>query len=242
MSHDTAIAHDLERTQNRWFSLLQDQASLPVRERAYKAVVVLLLTSGLKGLADVKTADIAKLSGINESTLFRYMDKKDQLVADAVDWCWNQVNRRVADRHLRCPIVGSSAKDLILLDLRAFLDMFSDAADQLCGTGAMLSYRRAEQLVGGYTPKSQLAFRGRLETLAASLVSGCDPADSDSSLIGTYLTNYLATVWFTWLADEESRGPDGLLGMEMVMYHIESTIDTFASCKFRAVSKGDQGS
>jgi hypothetical protein len=127
----------------------------------------------------------------------------------------------------------------MMLDIRAVLDMFNDAEGQLCGTGAMLSYRRAEQLVGGYTAASQLAFRARLETLATSLVSTCDSAESDPSLIGTYLTNYIATVWFTWLADEESRGPDGLLGMDMVMYHIESTLDTFAACRFRAVSTGD---
>ena len=71
MNNET-LEHDRERDRERWEARLDRHADVPVLERAYRAVVVLLVSSGLRGLNDVKTAEIARLSGINESTLFRY--------------------------------------------------------------------------------------------------------------------------------------------------------------------------
>jgi AcrR family transcriptional regulator len=233
MSTTTSYAHDLERTNEQWLGLLGDHSSLPVLERAYRSVVILLLTAGLRGLADVKTEKIAELSGITESTLFRYIGKREQLVADALDWCWEQLNRRIADAHLRRALIGGSAKDLILLDLETILGMYSDPSTKLYASGALLSFRRAEQLVGGFEPVSQNAFRVRLKTLCEALTKDCSDEDKNPDLISTYLINYIATIWFTWLSDINTKGPDGLLGVEMVLDHLNRTLDTFSSCRSR---------
>jgi len=234
MSNNSFITHDIERSPERWLSMLPDNPEMPVLQRAYRAVVVLLLSSGLRGLQNVKTAEIAKLSNINESTLFRYVKKRDNLVADAVDWCWQGMNETVAEAHRRQPLVGSSAKDLLLIDLESILSLYGQPEGKLIGTGALLSYRRAEQLTDGFDCPHQLEFQSRLTVLTSALVEDCDTTDRNPSVIATYLTNYLATVWFTWLADPDSHGPDGLLGIDMVRYHLTNTLDGFAGCGFRA--------
>ena len=167
---------------------------------------------GIRGLNDVKTAEIAKLAGMNESTLFRHVGKRDVLVADAINWCWAEVNQRIAEAHHADPKFGLTACEMMMADLSAFLDLFDDETGQLVGTGAMLSFRRAEQLTDGYDCEAQLAFRRRLELLASALPNsldddglggrlGDDRDDGDLDVIATYLTNFLSTVWFSWLAD-----------------------------------------
>lgn len=233
MANGSALVHDLERSADQWRALLREDTDLPVIERAYRAVVVLLMTAGLRGLAGVKTAEVAELTGINESTLFRYIDKRDQLVADSVDWCWKKVNESVAQAHHQRPLVESTAADMIMADMTAFLDMFRTNELRLYGTGALLSFRRAEHLIGDFEPVHQLQFRSRLVALCTALIRECNSNDHDPELIATYLTNYLATVWFTWLADPESGGQDGLLGVEMVNYHMRTSLQAFAACSTR---------
>ena len=228
MNNNSSLAFDLERDRDRWVEHLPDRHDGPIIERAYRAVVVLLVSSGLRGLNDVKTAEIARLSGINESTLFRYAKKRDQLVADAVDWCWQEVNRRIAAVHHRSPSVDSTAGGLIMTDLMAFLDLFDDEDGYLIGTGAMLSFRRAEQLTEGSDCPNQMEFRDRLGVLARALVRERDIEGQDPDVIATYLTNHLATVWFTWLADPASRESQGLLSRDIVRTQLEQTLDMFA--------------
>lgn len=232
MNKNSPIVHDTERAADNWSDALSAAEGLPVLDRAYRAVIVLLLESGLRGLSDVKTADIATLSNINESTLFRYAKKRDVLVADAVDWCWEQVNQHIAATHHASPKIGSSAAELILTDLDAFLALFDDVEGKLVGTGAMLSFRRAEQLTEGSDCPHQMAFRTRLATLTKALVDNCPTSGQDSGVIATYLTNYVSTVWFTWLADPSSREPQGFLDIAMVRYHISTVLERYASCTY----------
>ena len=219
---------DHERMHDRWLGVRESNLKLPVMERIYLNVVVLLLTGGLRGVAEAKTATIAKWSGINESTLFRYIDKRDQLVADAVDWCWKNVNDEISAAHHENPLVGTQAEDLILLDLRTMLGMFEDPVKQLYGTGALLSFRRSERLYGNFEPIHQLRFRRRLETLAFSLIEDRDLGEHDAEYISNYMTNYLATAWFTWIADPESRGPSGLVTKMLVENHWREVLEIFS--------------
>lgn len=228
MKKNPPLVHDTEREPGSWLTTEHDGGDLSVTERAYRAVVQLLLSSGLRGINAVKTAEIARLSGVNESTLFRNGSKRDQLVAEAVDWCWAQVNDEIAATHRKRPLIDSTAADLIRTDLLALLDMFDTDSGRLVGTGALLSFRRAEQITEGFDCPHQMEFRDRLGLLAAALVKDCDTGDHDPSVIATYLTNYVATVWFTWLADPSSR--NGLLDRGMVRDHLQRTLDTYASC------------
>ena len=229
---DNALAHDLERTGDDWMALLLAGSSLPVLERAYRAVTVLLLTGGLKGLAGVRTAQVAQHAMVDESTLYRYINKRDQLVADAVDWCWQKVNDRIAIVHHRTARSGQTAAELIMIDLDTFLDQFDEPETRLHGTGALLSYRRAENLIGDHEPSEQLLFRNRLSSLCAGLLSECDADSIDAGTLANYLINYISTVWFTWLADPkvQDRNDRGLLGREMVHYHLTTTLRSLRSC------------
>lgn len=226
MNNET-LEHDRERERARWEERLRVDTDAPVLERAYRAVVVLLVSSGLRGLNDVKTAEIARLSGINESTLFRYARKRDQLVADAVDWCWGEVNRHIAAVHHRTPSIDSTADDLIMTDLVAFLDLFADADEQLIATGALLSFRRAEQLTEASDCPHQMEFRHRLGVLARALVRDRDTGGHDPEVIATFLTHSVSTVWFTWLADPASRAADGLLSRATVVQQLRMTLGMF---------------
>lgn len=235
MNHQQPLSYDRERNPAQWADHVRGHDDLPVLDRAYRAVVVLLASSGLRGLNDVKTAEIARLAGVNESTLFRYVRKRDQLVADAIDWCWQQVNQRIAAAHHRTPRIGSTARELLMADLEAFLDLFDDESGQLVGTGAMLSFRRAEQLTDGFECPAQLAYRERLELLASALPSGDrgvglgdgGGAHPELDVIATYLTNFLSTVWFSWLADPSSRRPDGILSRKRVRRQLVQILESF---------------
>jgi AcrR family transcriptional regulator len=106
-------AFESERELSFWRSSLRSDASLSVLERAYRAVVALLVASGLRGLAGVKTAEIAVLAGTTESTLFRHVKSRDRLVAESVDWCWSVLNERVARRSFENPQVSSTPEQMI---------------------------------------------------------------------------------------------------------------------------------
>lgn len=233
MNDNTPIKYDIERAPEPWSDLLSSTDERSALERAYRAVIVLLLRSGLRGLNDVKTAEIASLANINESTLFRQGRRRDALVADAVDWCWANVNERISATHHEHPTVGSSATELIMTDLNALLKLFETDEGKLIGTGAMLSFRRAEHLTDGFDFPHQMKFRDRLALLTKALVDGCPTAGHDSDVIATYLTNYVSTVWFTWLADPSSRQPDGFLNLTMVDAHLTSTLHQYSSCAFK---------
>ena len=49
-------------------------------ERAYRVVVEMLYESGVRGVADLKTAQIAKRLRSTESTLFRHIESREHLV------------------------------------------------------------------------------------------------------------------------------------------------------------------
>lgn len=224
-----------ERQLAFWMPCLQDTDSLPVLQRAYRAVVALLVVSGLRGLAGVKTAKIAELAGTTESTLFRHVQSRDHLVAQSVDWCWSVLNERITRRSFEHPLANRTPHDMILSDVRAVLGMYDDDLGRLCGTGAFLSFRRSEALVKDFGQESQQRYFRRLEVLCAELLADCETHSSDPSIVATFLTNSLATAWFTWLFDSSSRESQGLLGTEFVVHGIERHLEDVSLCRFEPV-------
>lgn len=223
-----------ERRTSFWQASLDDMDSLPILERAYRSVIVLLIESGLRGLAGVKTARIAELAGTTESTLFRHVDSRDHLVAQSVDWCWSVLNERLARKSFEHAIATSSPQEVVLNDCRAILEMYDDDLGRLCGTGVFLSFRRSEALVGEFDHSHQERFTKRLNSLCDQLMVDCDRSDDSAAVIGTFVTNSLATVWFTWLFDSSSRQPSGMLGTEFVLHGLERYLDDVAMCRFQA--------
>lgn len=235
-SVDHRFEYDTERSLSFWTDSIISDDSEPVLQRAYRAVIALLITSGVRGMADVKTAHIAELAGTTESTLFRHVKNRDLLVANAIDWCWQVVNERVAIAAFEEPMSEQTPERVILRDLEVFLSMYDDSLGRLCGTGALLGFRRSERLVGDFEPAEQLRFTRRLTRLSASLMSDCEPSnETDPAVIATFLTNSLATAWFTWLFDSSSRSSTGLLTTDFVLFGIRSYLTELSTCRYRTL-------
>lgn len=223
----------LARTSDQRSMLLSGTEDLPMLDRAYRSAIVLLLESGLSGLAGVKTADIAKLASTTESTLFRHVDSREQLMRDSINWCWQVVNREIANRVFREPVPTLDPVELILRDVDVVLNMYDDSLGRLAGTGALLGYRRSDRLTGGVDVPEQAAFASRLEELCGNLIAECPTTGpGDGARIATFITNYLATIWFTWLADPNSSTHDGLLSRSVVLVGLRSQLGQLQTCQF----------
>lgn len=223
-----------ERQLSFWEPSLRFGPEVPVMERAYRAVVALLVTSGLRGLGGVRTAQIAEIAGTTESTLFRKVPSRDQLVAQSLDWCWSVVNETISRQAFEQPLPARGPREVILSDVTAVLGMFDDELGRLCGTGALLSFRRSEALVQDFDQVSQRRYVNRLETLCAEVLSAHDTSPVDPSIVAAFFTNAVATAWFTWLFDSASRGRGGLLSPEFVLHGIDRYLDDLTAGRFVA--------
>ena len=73
----------------------------------------------------VKTAEIARLSGTTESTLFRHFTGMDEIIDSAIEWAWDTVNTAIANYDFDHPRLDDEVGPLER-DCRAVLSMFDD--------------------------------------------------------------------------------------------------------------------
>lgn len=172
----------------------------PLTERVSIVAMALLFASGLRGLQSVKTADIARLAQTTETTLFRHFKTRDEIIDASVEWSWQTLNNELVSAEFDKPTLGSP-QETIERDVGAILGMFKEPLTRLAGTGALLSFRRPALSPGGVCP-SQGRYERRLTYICGAYLSQQVPdldVEDPAAQLATFLTNYLASVWFTWL-------------------------------------------
>ncbi len=205
----------------------EPDGSLAVMERAYWVVVSMLYESGLRGVAELKTARIAERARTTESTILRHAKTRDGLVEQSIDWCWKVVNDRLAEAAYSAPVVGGDARSTILSDLDHLLSMFDSPTDRVWVTGALLAYRRPNALGGPGTQPERERFVSRIELLSSSFGHGDEAADTD--ILAAFLVNSVATAWFTWLLKPDLAGAHSLINKGFVLDGIRRYIEEFVS-------------
>lgn len=207
-------------------SLLEDidLDRLALSDRVPLVSMALLFASGLSGLRAVKTAEIAKLAHTTESTLFRHFSTLEAIIDLAVEWSWKSINTAISQAEFDDPS-PTSYTSAVERDIRAVLSLFDDPAQRLAGTGAFLSYRRPNRLSPAGPSASQRRFDRRLRLVCERLYyeqTGSDGGNAADHL-ATFLTNYLASVWFTWLAlVEERNSPSFVFNRDYVIAGVRS--------------------
>lgn len=177
-----------------------DLSQRPLAERVSIVAMALLFASGLRGLQSVKTAEIAQRAHTTETTLFRHFKTRDEIIDAAVEWSWQTLNQQLLNAEFDRPTLDSP-QQAIERDVRAILDMFKERKTRLAGTGALLTFRRPALSRGGPCP-SQSRYERRLSYLCAGYLRKHVPEqdiEDSAAQLATFLTNYLASVWFTWL-------------------------------------------
>jgi AcrR family transcriptional regulator len=199
-------------------------------ERAYRVVVEMLYESGVRGVADLKTAQIAKRLRSTESTLFRHIESREHLIANSINWCWEQMNHTLAQSVFDKPGRDTNSTQAVVEDLETVLQMFDDPILRVWGTGALLSFRRPDQMIGDFRIPERERFLDRLSGLIASAFH-CEAPNDDTAAAAVFLTNAVATAWFTWLFDPSTSEDDALLSRTFVLHGIEGHLSRLSiSC------------
>lgn len=172
----------------------------PLTDRVSIVAMALLFASGLRGLQSVKTAEIAQRACTTETTLFRHFKTRDEIIDASVEWSWQRLNQALLNAEFDRPTLDSP-QEAIERDVRAILDMFKEPETRLAGTGALLSFQRPALSRGGTCP-SQSRYERRLRYICAGYLGkhvAEDDVEDSAAQLATFITNYLASVWFTWL-------------------------------------------
>lgn len=195
-------------------------------ERAYRVTIQILVESGVSGIAALKTAEIAQRLQTTESTLFRHIGSRDQLLSNAINWCWYQLNIRLSDKFFTSPGRNTDSPEAVLEEIDAILQMFSDQELRIWVTGAFLSFRRPGKTTDSFPVPERDRFLQRLSSLVASAY-GCETSDKETELAAIFFTNAIATIWFTWLFSPDTSNDGALLSRQFVLHGLESYIQTF---------------
>jgi AcrR family transcriptional regulator len=206
-----------------------------VAVRLRRAVLHILIEKGLAGL---KTAEIARRAQTTESTLFRHFESRELLLLHAVDWCWATLNEALAQAAFDAPVAGSPS-EVIQRDFNAIWQMFDAPRTRLAGTVAFLSHRRPRELLGDRSSSAYLRYEGRLTGLCRDLLNSYQlEGDSAATPLSLFLTNYAAAIWFTWLADEDRwKDPDYPLNPAYAQAGLSAHLEGL--CRRSTFSKSD---
>lgn len=202
----------------------------PARERAMIAAVGLLVWGGLKAaITDNKTAssrNIAALADITESTLFRYFPKDSMGVVEAgLEWCWSQMIERLAYSDFENPD-SDGPQTVLQRDFRAMWGMWDSPLPRLAATGALLEFRRSDELRANDPALDGASSRAKFEARMGNSCARLLENPEHGKALVTILTNYAAAVWFAWLKDEGHRdSPDYRLGPEYASIGLDALLD-----------------
>mgnify|MGYP003605695165 FL=1 len=223
---------------------LSPKALPSVAERIDIATLGVMLDSGLQNLKNTSLATIAKLANTTDSSLYRIYPKgANQIVDSAIEWSFGALNTgamRWAYSHPAAtwdadgaridgfPAEQTSSMAAVMKiqeDFRAVLvRMVEDPKAKLAVTSALLSLRRGAAM-GGQSGEQQDEFRQRFRSLAAAHL-GVQSDDPNAASLATWLANYLAAAWFTWLADNHRSDQHYLFDTDFVMTGLNTQMAT----------------
>jgi AcrR family transcriptional regulator len=227
---------------------LRPNALPSVSERVGIATMAVVLENGLQNLRGVPLSAIADLANTTQSSLYRKFPKgTNQIIDTAIEWSFATTNSAIMRWAYDFPAGVTppsgldwdrSSSDLtgfthsmpavegIQNDFRAVLTgMWDDPAGRLAATGTLLSLRRGE-LMRTEQSTEAARFKARLQGLSAAHL-GVERESIRAESLATWLANYLASAWFSWLNDEAYlESDDYMFGIDYIMAGLDLQLRT----------------
>ena len=167
-----------------------------VRSRILLATLTLVLGQGTRKL---RSAEVARVAGTTESTVFRYYSNIECLLQATYDACWARINDFIRRSNYNDVRPRDSLGQLVAT-FDYFWRMRDDRELSDCVLMAFTFYRRPKELENDgqiYESIEQKEFEQHLEQLCELYIAergmGADP-----KTLERLLTNFAATVWLTW--------------------------------------------
>jgi len=178
-----------------------DNRDLPTR--IVHAAREILLEGGPR---DVKSARVAEVAGVSQTTMFKYFDEgvADVLTA-TYDSAWGEINDFLMLRSFEHPSSGDPLMDLVS-EVAALGDLADDPRLKDAAQVAFIYFRRPLLLGADVASPNQERFENRIERLCERYSAAAPDSDVDPVALRQLLVNFAVSWFFLHLfGDEASR-------------------------------------